>query len=150
MVILVSDHRHAIMHYSAYFITIKLLCLICETKGIHDDGSATCIGKSWTRIVVTLLPPTHSECLVQQLTLVLKSYFFTFNDKHYIQVIMEQKREPSYANIFMGKLQQQIHNISLYRPLSLFRFINDIDMQMDNTEQEHICQKYCSQYWTIN
>lgn len=110
------------MHYSAYFITIKLLCLICETKGIHEDGSATCIGKSGTRAAVTLLPPT--ECLVQQLTLVLKSYYFTFNDKHYIQVIMEQKREPSYANIFMGKLEQQIHNISLYRPLSLFGFFN--------------------------
>ena len=36
----------------------------------------------------------------------------------------------------MGKLVKRILNSSLYQPLSGFRFIDDIDVKWDNTEQE--------------
>lgn len=48
---------------------------------------------------------------------------------------MGTKIGPSYADIFMGKLEQRILNSSLNQPLSWFRFIEDINMKLDKTEQ---------------
>jgi hypothetical protein len=51
-------------------------------------------------------PPT--ECLVQLLTLVLKHSNFTFNGEHFLQIngtAMGTKMAPSFASIFMGKLE---------------------------------------------
>ncbi|XP_071155741.1 uncharacterized protein [Mytilus edulis] len=101
----------------------------------HDDGIEAC-REVWNSRN-TLHPPT--ECLIQLLTLVLKCNNFVFNGEHFLQVngtAMGTKMAPSYANIFMGKLEQRILNASLHQPLSWFRFIDDIDMKWDNTEQE--------------
>ncbi|XP_071145079.1 uncharacterized protein [Mytilus edulis] len=101
----------------------------------HDEGIEAC-REVWNSRN-TLHPPT--ECLIQLLTLVLKCNNFTFNGEHFLQVngtAMGTKMAPSYANIFMGKLEQRILNSFLYQPLSWFRFIDDIDMKWDNTEQE--------------
>ena len=49
--------------------------------------------------------------IVQLLTLVLKYNNFTFNGDHYHQIngtAIGTKMAPSYANIFMGKLEKQI------------------------------------------
>ena len=57
-------------------------------------------------------PPT--ECLVQLLTLVLKHNNFTFNGEHVLQIngtAIGTKMAPSYANIFMGKLEKINHTI---------------------------------------
>ena len=54
----------------------------------------------------THMPPT--DCLITMLTMVLKKNF-TFNGDHYIQIngtAMGTKMAPSYANIFMGKLEK--------------------------------------------
>ncbi|XP_071160966.1 uncharacterized protein [Mytilus edulis] len=101
----------------------------------HDDGIEAC-REVWNSRY-TLRPPT--ECLIQLLTLVLQCNNFTFNGEHFLQVngtAMGTKMASSYANIFMGKLEQRILNSSLYQPLSWFRFIDDIDMKWDNTKQE--------------
>ena len=36
---------------------------------------------------------------------------------------------PSYANIFMGNLEERLLLSSLKQPLSWFRFIDDVDMK---------------------
>ncbi|XP_063416353.1 uncharacterized protein LOC134697996 [Mytilus trossulus] len=43
---------------------------------------------------------------------------------------------PSYANIFMGKLEKQIIATSLSKPLSWFRFIDDVDMKWIESQQK--------------
>jgi hypothetical protein len=53
-------------------------------------------------------PPT--ECLVEMLTLVLKNNNFTFEGNHYLQIngtVIGTKMAPSYANIFMGNIEER-------------------------------------------
>jgi hypothetical protein len=50
------------------------------------------------------------------------------------------KMAPSYANIFMGKLEKLIIQSAPHKPLSWFCFIDDVDMKWTESE---ICKK-CS------
>ena len=93
-------------------------------------------------------PPT--ECLVKLLTLVLKNNNFVFNGEHYLQIngtSMGTKMAPSYANIFMGKLEEQLLSSAPYKPLSWLRFIDDIDIKWNDTE-EHFEEfiKHCNSF----
>jgi hypothetical protein len=42
---------------------------------------------------------------------------------------MGTKMAPSYANIFMGKFEKQLFESAIERPLSWYRFIDDVDMK---------------------
>jgi hypothetical protein len=42
---------------------------------------------------------------------------------------MGTKMAPSYANIFMEKLEKLIIKYAPHKPLSWFRFIDDVDMK---------------------
>lgn len=100
----------------------------------HDDGITAC-KEVWEQRDIKD-PPT--ECLIQLLELVLKHNNFTFNGEHYLQIngtAMGTKMAPSYANIFMGKLEKQLLNSSLHHPLSWFRFIDDVDMKWIESEE---------------
>ena len=55
------------------------------------------------------------------LTLVLKNNHFTFDGNYYLQIngtAMGTKMTPSYANIFMGDLEERLLLSSLKQPLS--------------------------------
>ena len=83
------------------------------------------------------MPPT--DCLVTMPTMVLKKNNFTFNGDHYLQIngtAMGTKMAPSYANIFMGKLEKQLLESSIERPLSWYRFIDDVDMKWTRNDEE--------------
>ena len=100
----------------------------------HNDGIETC-REAWDQRAVKE-PPT--ECLVQLLTLVLKYNNFTFNGEHCLQIngtAMGTKMAPSYANIFMEKLEKLIIQSAPYKPISLFRFIDDVDMRWTASEE---------------
>jgi hypothetical protein len=61
-----------------------------------------------------------------------KTNNFTFDGNHYLQIngaAMGSKMAPSYANIFMGDLEERLLLSSLKQPLSWFRFIDDVDMK---------------------
>ena len=91
----------------------------------HDDGIAAC-RKIWEQRTVQERPT------VEMLTLVLKSNNFTFEGNHYLQIngtAMGTKMAPSYANIFMGDLQERLLISSLKQHLSWFRFIDDVDIK---------------------
>jgi hypothetical protein len=82
-------------------------------------------------------PPT--ECLVEMLPLVLKKKHFSFDGNHYLQIngtAMGTKMAPSYANIFMGDLEERLLLSSLKQPLSWFRFIDDVDMKWIHSDKE--------------
>ena len=49
---------------------------------------------------------------------------------------MGTKMAPSYANIFMGDLEERLLLSSLKQPLSWFRFIDDVDMKWTHGVKE--------------
>ena len=94
----------------------------------HQDGIQAC-EEVWEKRTVKD-PPTH--ILIKLLTLVLKCNNFEFNGKHYLQIqgtAMGTKMAPSYANIFMGRLEKQLLQSMSLKPFSWLRFIDDIDMK---------------------
>jgi peptide-methionine (R)-S-oxide reductase len=71
--------------------------------------------------------------------MVLKKNNFTFNGDHYLQIngtAMGTKMTPSYANIFMGKLEKQLFESSIERLCSWYRFIDDVDMKWTQSDEE--------------
>ena len=101
----------------------------------HDDGIAAC-RKIWEQR--TDQEPL-TECLEEMLTLVLKNNNFTFDGNHYLQIngtAMGTKMAPSYANIFVGDLEEQSPLSTLKQPLSWFRFIDDVDVKWTHADKE--------------
>ena len=98
------------------------------TNITHQDGIQACEEVWETR--TNKDPPT--ETLIKLLTLVLKCNNFEFNGKRYLQVqgtAMGTKMAPAYANIFMGRLENQLLMSVTLKPFSWLRFIDDIDMK---------------------
>ncbi|XP_071161127.1 uncharacterized protein [Mytilus edulis] len=101
----------------------------------HADGIEAC-REVWDSRSPKI-PPT--DCLVEMLTMVLKKNNFTFQGEHYLQTngtAMGTKMAPSYANIFMGKFEKQLLECSIEKPLSWYRFIDDVDMKWDKGDQK--------------
>ena len=76
---------------------------------------------------------------VEMLTLVLKNNNLTFDGNHCLQIngtAMGTKMASSYANIFMGDLEERLLLSSLKQPLSWFRFIDDVDMKWIHSDKE--------------
>jgi peptide-methionine (R)-S-oxide reductase len=49
---------------------------------------------------------------------------------------MGTKMAPSYANTFMGNFEKQLLESSIERPLSWYRFIDDVDMKWTQSDVE--------------
>ena len=49
---------------------------------------------------------------------------------------MGTKMAPSYANIYMGDIEERLLLSSLKQHLSWFRFIDDVDMKWIHSEKE--------------
>ena len=93
----------------------------------HEEGlramRAALSGNNTTSI------PT--EDLVDLARIVLTHNNLTFNGKHYLQFLgtaIGTKMAPSYANIFMGKLEADLLEQSPVKPHTWRRFIDDIFM----------------------
>jgi hypothetical protein len=62
-----------------------------------------------------------------------------FDGNHCLQInvtAMGAKMAPSYANSFMGDLEERLLLSSLKQPLSWFRFIDDVDMKWTHGDKE--------------
>lgn len=94
----------------------------------HDEGIEAC-REVWDSR--TIQQPS-TESLLKLLEHVLKLNNFMFNGEHYIQIsgtAMGTKMAPSYANIFMGRLERNLLLRAPFKPLSWLRFIDDIEMK---------------------
>ena len=70
--------------------------------------------------------------------LVLKNNNFEFDNKHYVQKLgtaIGTRMAPSYANIFMDRLERQLISQAEIKPHTWWRFIDDIFIIW--TEGEH-------------
>jgi hypothetical protein len=98
------------------------------------------------------------ECLVEMLTLVLKYNNFTFDGNHYLQIngtAMGTKMALSYANIFMGDLEERLLLSSLKQLLSWFMKWLHSDKELDeffehaNSIHSHFGSHSCPIYLKI-
>ena len=67
--------------------------------------------------------------IVHLTELVLKNNNFEFDDKHYVQKLgtaIGTRMAPSYANIFMDRLERQLISQAAIKPHTWWRFIDDI------------------------
>jgi hypothetical protein len=79
------------------------------------------------------------ECIEKLTQLVLTNNIFKFKDTLYIQTqgtAMGTRMAPSYANLFMAKLEQNFLANQPFLPESWYRFIDDIFMIWDHPAEE--------------
>ena len=82
-----------------------------------------------------------SEVLTELIDIVLKNNVFKFNNNYYLQIqgtAMGTKMAPVYANLFMGKVEEQL--IELGKPhIKLWRrFIDDIFVIWTGSKSEFV------------
>ena len=108
---------------NAILVTFDVVSLYTN---IPNDEGIKAVAKSLRKY-----PPPHTEprVILQLLKEVLFKNNFEFNGKHYLQIggtAMGTKLAPSYANIFMGNLEEEILSKCRTKPFFWVRFIDDI------------------------
>ena len=91
----------------------------------HKEGITACEGFLYHREIQE--PPTADLC--QLIRLVLSKNSFVFNNRNYLQIhgtAMGTRMAPSYANLFMGKLEREFLRTQNKLPLVWWRYIDDI------------------------
>ena len=91
----------------------------------HEEGIKPCEEFLNSR---ELLIPSRAD-LFHLVRLILTINFFLFNENHYLQVhgtAMDTRMAPSYANLFMGKLECKFLLTLHLKPRVWWRFIDDI------------------------
>ena len=107
----------------ALLVTLDVTSLYTNIP--HDEGIQACEEVFNTRL--TQEPPTGD--LVQLIRFILTRNNFCFSGQHFLQVhgtAMGTRMAPSYANIFMGRLENHILTGRTLRPTVWWRFIDDI------------------------
>jgi hypothetical protein len=82
---------------------------------------------------------SSTESLVKVLEHVLKFNNFVFNGENFLQInvtAMGTEMVPSYANIFMGRLERNLLMQAPVKPLSWLRFIDDIEMKWAESRKD--------------
>ena len=91
----------------------------------HQEGLDTCREILNQREVLD--PPT--EEIVNLTSIILEKNNFSFDGLHYLQkqgTAMGTRMAPSYANIFMGRLERDLLQQTTQKPTTWLRFIDDI------------------------
>ena len=118
---------------NAFLVTLNVKSLYSNIP--HSDGIKICDhfmsegGKSQEArsVISKLINP------------VLTKNNFQFNDENYLQVLgtaMGTKMAPSYASLFMSKLEMDFRGSSDKTPLIWLRFLDDIFMIWNHCEQD--------------
>ena len=102
------------------------------------EGLEACYG-AWLRSEMNDPQQPPAETLRHMLEMVLKLNVLEFNKKYYLQTFgtsMGASLAPSYANIFMGSLEQSMLDRARVKPKYYKRFIDDIFMIVNCTETQ--------------
>ena len=110
-------------------LSFKSLLVILDvislyTNVLHQEGLDPCRKTLNKRDVLN--PP--AEDIVQLILFILKKNNFFFNVLHYLQkhkTAMGTRMAPSYANIFMGKLECDLLQQTRQNPTIWWRYIDD-------------------------
>ena len=93
---------------------------------IPNDEGIRAVAKCLQKNPPSMAPP---HVIIRLLKEVLEKNNFSFNGKNYLQVggtAMGTKLAPSYANIFMGDLEEKMLASFDLQPLIWVRFIDDV------------------------
>jgi hypothetical protein len=110
-------------------LNVKLLCFSTNVSNWTRHSVGGSLTAVWSQASRHASIPSLCGMLV---------YNFTFNGEHFLQIngtAMGTKMAPSYANNFMGKLEKLIIQSAPHKPLSWFRFIDDVDMKWTESEE---------------
>ena len=80
-----------------------------------------------------------SEDICKIITLILENNNFQFNDTNYIQIMgtaMGSPMAPSYASLFIGKLEKEFLENENFKPTVWLRFLDDIFMIWNHSEED--------------
>ena len=95
------------------------------TKIPHKQGLEAC--RHFLNMRQHKLLPTERICDLIQMILSINN--FTSNDQHFLQIhgtAMVTRMAPSYANLFMGKFEQDAIENAPFIPFVWWRYIDDI------------------------
>ena len=84
-------------------------------------------------------PEIPTETIVDLAELVLRNNNFEFNENHYLQTLgtaIGTKMAPSYANLFMDRLERGLLSQAQVKPYIWLRYIDDVFMVWTGTELE--------------
>ena len=104
----------------------------------HEDGLDTL---KVTTLEKNHVPKNKTETILEFSKLVLSSNHFKFLGKHYLrksETAMRTKMASSYANLFMGMLEDRMINSYAYKPLMYLRYMDDIFMIWTEGEENLI------------
>jgi hypothetical protein len=99
----------------------------------HEDGIAACKYFLDNEKCGSKLS-TEEICTLLKLT--LKSNHFQFNNENYLQILgtaMGSSMAPTYASLFMGKLESDFLNSYDLKATTWLRFLDDIFMIWDHS-----------------
>lgn len=121
------------LHDDEYFVTIDVSSLYTSIP--HDEGILA-ISETLSRD-----PPNKVswEIVTELVEMTLKMNTFSFNHKYYHQIqgtAMGTRMAPSYANIFMGHLEQRLLSETTLQPNTWLRYIDDIFAIYRGSEDE--------------
>ena len=91
----------------------------------HDERVNAC--EEFLNTRTDQSPPTKNLCQLTQL--ILENNAFIFNGAYYLQLqgtAMATRKAPSYANLFMGKFEQQFLWTQNKLPLVWWRYIDGV------------------------
>ena len=94
------------------------------TNILHDEGIEAC--EEYLNSRESQAPPTADICHLIQL--ILSMNLFVFNEKYYLQIhgtAMGTRMAPSYANLFLGKLERKFLATQNRIPRVWWRYIDD-------------------------
>ena len=153
----IKDTTHFISLVESTIIPNDCLLVTLDVTSLYtnipNEEGISAVAKS----LETNKPPfTRPQIVLRLLRMVLTKNNFSFNGRDYLQVggtAMGTKLAPSYANIFMGELEQKLIDSSPKEPFFWKRFIDDIFMIWTHGEEElHKFLEYLNtahQQWNI-
>ena len=117
---------------NALLVTLDVSSLYTNIP--HNEGIDACRHFLYTRQNKSL----PAERICDLIRMILNMNNFSFNNEHYLQIhgtAMGTRMAPSYANLFMGKFEQNAIDNTVYKPLVWWRFIDDVFMVWTHGEE---------------
>lgn len=105
----------------------------------HDEGIQAVLNRVYYKNKDSQNMKIPPETMKDLLKIVLTQNFFQFSDKIYHQIMgvaMGTKLAPSYANLFMAELEEQLLNCLPLDPLLWKRYIDDIFCVLPGTPED--------------
>ena len=116
----------------AIMVTIDVVGLYLHIP--HDEGL-----RSREALNNRENPEIPTETIVDLAELVLRNNNFEFNENHYLQTLgtaIGTKMAPSYANLFMDRLERRLLSQAQVKPYIWLRYIDDVFMVWTGIELE--------------